>query len=627
MTDEVSEARRSRETEGHAAPNRVIRARCLLRTADAFSAGGMRGAPARGAMSESSRRSGNGTPRASRDVRLRSIVAVCSVLALAGCSGSDIGSIPKRTVPPPADKPQEDVPAQRREQPPPNDQLVVATTLGPIHGKLDGNARAFLGVPFAAPPVGERRFRAPAPAEPWREPRETTAYGNMCVQFWATGQLDGNEDCLYLNVWAPKADAPSSGPRPVLFFIHGGALVVGSAHQAEYQGQKGNLYDGRAFAEKLGAIVVSTNYRLGQLGFLAHPALAAEDEHHSSGNYGMLDQIAALRWAHDNVAAFGGDPSRVMIFGESAGGLSTCLLVSSPLAKGLFSRALIESGGCIAATRESREGQGATLVEKAQCSAAPDVPACLRSKPANLFEVPPIRDLLGFANALDYKRGWEMPYGPNVDGWVFPEAPITAIKNGRHSKVPLTVGTNANEMELLLPPVVNTCLEYEAVTNAFRPFTEPIRQLYPCRSYALPRQAAVAFMTDWLFTCPARRILRAAAQGGSPALFRYFFPHTYTRSPKAVMRSFHTAELPFVFDTFPVFDYTPTEPDKALSAAMMGYWTSFASTGDPNHGGAPLWPRYEVARDDAIVLTEPIAQTSGIATERCDLWDRAAVDE
>jgi para-nitrobenzyl esterase len=504
------------------------------------------------------------------------------------------------------------------------DPLVAPTTYGAVRGKMDGDVLSFLGIPYAAPPVGLLRFHAPEAPACWEGVRDATAYGNACVQNALTGGAFGNEDCLYLNVWTPAKSGP---PRPVLFFVHGGALLFGSGSQDLFFEGTGNLYRGQTLADERDVVVVTINYRLAELGFLAHPSLSNEDAHGSSGNYGTLDQIEALRWVKDNIAKFGGDPGRVMLFGESAGGLSTCLLMSSPLAKGLFSEALIESGGCSLGSREGRYTQGTAIVDAVGCTGAPDVPACLREKDVDKFRVAPPSGINMFLSDGDINSAWNMPFGPNLDGYVFTEQPMQSLRNGHHSKVPLAVGSNGAEFEMFIPKgTINNCIEYVAFLGAvFGGLADDVLKHYSCFDYPFPRWAAVDVGTDFMFTCPARRILRAALEGGTPAAYRYHYPHNYSNSPITLLRSFHASELPFVFRTFDAIGYEPTAGDVALSKAMGLYWTNLAASGDPNGGGAFPWPTYTSASDTALVLDDDLSTKSGIASNRCDFWDNIAV--
>ncbi|MFT3770213.1 MAG: carboxylesterase family protein [Minicystis sp.] len=506
---------------------------------------------------------------------------------------------------------------------PSTDPLVAPTTYGAVRGKQEGSVLAFLGIPYAEPPVGPLRFHAPQGPQCWSDVRDATAYGSACVQDIPTGGAFGTEDCLYLNVYTP---AKTGGPRPVLFFIHGGALLFGSGAQDLAVPETGNLYDGATLASEHDVVVVTINYRLAELGFLAHPSLSKEDAHGSSGNYGTLDRIAALRWVQDNIASFGGDPGNVMLFGESAGGLSTCLLVSSPLAQGLFARALIESGGCTVASREGRYTQGTSIVDAVGCTGAPDVPACLRSKPADAFRVPPPSGINMFLADGDINSAWDMPFGPNLDGHVFTEQPMASLRNGHHNKVPLAIGSNAEEFELFVPPgTINNCVEYAALIGTlFGPLADDVLAQYHCLDYPLPRWAAVAVGTDFMFTCPARRIARAALQGGTPVAYRYYFTQRYSNSPLTVLKSFHASELAYVFRTFGVLGYAPTDGDTAVSKAMGDYWTSFAKNGNPNSSGVFPWPKYDSNLDLAVVLDEEPATKGSIASSHCDFWDGIA---
>jgi para-nitrobenzyl esterase len=505
-----------------------------------------------------------------------------------------------------------------------SDPLIAPTIYGAVRGKMDGSVLSFLGVPYAAPPVGPRRFKAPEPPACWEDVRDTTSFGSACVQNMPTGGAAGTEDCLYLNVWTPSKSGP---PRPVLFFVHGGALLFGSGSQDLAFEGTGNLYRGQTLADERDVVVVTINYRLAELGFLAHPALSKEDPNGSSGNYGMLDQIAALQWVKDNIAGFGGDPARVMLFGESAGGLSTCLLTSSPLAKGLFSSAIIQSGGCTIASREARYAQGTAIADTVDCTASPDIPSCLRGKSADAYRVPPPTGINLFLSDGDINSAWNMPFGPNLDGYVFEEQPMQAIREGRHNKVPLAVGSNANEFEIFVPiGTVNSCAAYYTyMAGIFGGLADEVIAQYSCFDYPLPRLAAIAVGTDFMFTCPARRILRAALKGGTPAAYRYLYAHKYTNSPLTALKAFHASELPFLFRTFDVFSYDPTAGDTALSKAMGGYWTRFAATGDPN-GGDLAWPAYGEVSDTALVLDDALSTKSAIASDHCDFWDTIATD-
>lgn len=504
---------------------------------------------------------------------------------------------------------------------------VVVTLRGALRGKTNaGDASvSFLGIPYAEPPTGALRFRAPLSHACWSGVKDALAYGSECAQAALTGGATGDEDCLSLNVWVPSASLPAtgktSGALPVLFFIHGGAEIAGGSNQTL---GTGNLYDGQALAEREHAVVVTTNYRLGSLGFLAHSALDAENPAgRRSGNYGILDLVSSLTWVKKNIASFGGDASHVMIFGESAGALNTCVLVASPLAAGLFSSALMESGGCAAPTTASRETAGNALSTKVGCANEPDVAACLRGKSAAdlVNGSAGLTDLL----ASDLLHTWDMPYGPSVDGYVLTEEPMSAFKSGHYNHQPFAIGSNANEMELFITPgSVNTCSDYESmVKTRLGPLATQALTLYPCTSYLLPRMAIVALATDAAFTCGARRIARAVASSPSaPPVFRYYYTHVRDYGPMAALRAAHTAELPFVFQTWSSTEaYVATPAESALSDSMEGYWARLGATGDPNGGGALPWTAYQPANDNVIVFDDAISTTSAVNSAKCDFWD------
>lgn len=497
----------------------------------------------------------------------------------------------------------------------PGDPDVVVTEAGEIRGATSDGVRAFLGIPYAAPPVGERRFRAPEPHACWDGVRPAVEYGRGCPQILPSGSRVGSEDCLFANVWTPTT---ATTKRPVMVFIHGGAYEFGSGSQDLVLEGTGNLYEGRTLAAEHDAIVVTFNYRLGALGFLAHPALSAEDPNGSSGNYGTLDQIALLQWIQTNIGAFGGDPDRVMVFGESAGGLSTCLLMATPLARGLFHAAIIESGGCQVASQPSRFAQGERVADTLDCDNGTDAEtaACMRQRSAFDYVVRVAAGVTG----PEPSRMWEMLHGPNIDGHVFVEPPLVTLREGRGANVPVIVGSNADEFEIFLPPM-SFCSDYYAFIGVtFGNRADEVIARYSCFDHATPRQATVAVMTDHMFTCEARRIARAAARGGAAAR-RYLFTRTYTDHPLGLLESFHVAELPFVFRTFDVVGYQPTADDVELSRQLGGYWARFAASGDPDGGGAPAWPLYDATADTALRLDVPLATANRVRTEKCDFWD------
>jgi para-nitrobenzyl esterase len=511
------------------------------------------------------------------------------------------------------------------------DPDVVATRRGNVRGQASPQSIAFLGIPYAEPPVGPLRWTAPVAHGCWTEVRDGTAYGSRCAQRAPAGNFIGDEDCLFLNVWTPAVKSPRSQKLPVMFFIHGGANVIGSADEGasavfgNLANDAGNLYDGQSMTESRQVVVVSANYRLGALGFLTHPALAAQSATGTSGNYAYLDLILALKWVRENIEAFGGDPSRVMVFGESAGGMATCMLLVSPLAKGLFSSALMESGSCVAPTTGSRASEGQKLAMDVGCAMEADIAACLRAKPAqDLFSLP-VESVNFFNYQKDISRLWELDWGANVDGYLLPDAPITLLRQGRHNHVPFALGTNADEAELFLPAVINTCADFAAdmVMRFGASLASEILKRYPCLT-TVPRWAEVAVITDLAFKCPARRVARAVASSQTEPVYRYQYTHIYRTSALAAMRAFHASELPFVFGSFAQMVYLPTSGEQTLSTNIQGYWSRLSATGDPNGDGAFAWPVYALDRELSLSLDEDLGVDEKLSASECDFWDQLA---
>jgi para-nitrobenzyl esterase len=471
---------------------------------------------------------------------------------------------------------------------------------GAVEGAASGGSTAFRGIPFAASTAGALRWRPPAPPARWAAARRAEAFGPICPQLDDGGAPIGSEDCLSLNVWAPAV--PPTAPLPVLFFVHGGGNAAGAASYP--------YYDGTRFAEAGRAVVVTANYRLSSFGWLAQPFLSAESRRGVSGNYGVHDLVAALRWVRRNISAFGGDPARVTIFGESAGGVNVCTLVASPLGRGLFAGALAESGGCRQPLLDDVATFGNEVTAKAGCAGATDPAACLRALPAEsvLLAVPPVVTVSSPSGQL---------WGPAVDGFVLRDTPEATIGRGEHNRVPFAVGANADETAGSVP-AISTEAEYRlAVSTQFGALAPLVLARYPPSAFPTPRKAFVAVTTDARFVCPSRRFARAAAKGGSP-VFRYFFSYPASRVYGAV----HGVELPFVFGSLSaVPGYTPDATARALSEAMNGAWARFAAAGDPNGPGLPYWPAYDPIPDRTLVWDAPASVAEGIRTAACDFWD------
>lgn len=494
----------------------------------------------------------------------------------------------------------------------------VAVAEGGLEGRwAAGGVAAFKGVPFAAPPVGDRRWRAPEPPAAWSGLREAASYAPSCPQPDLLAEMFGgslgptSEDCLYLNVWTKNLGGPPTAP--VMVWLHGGSLYLGSGSSA--------LYDGTRLAEQ-GAVVVTINYRLGVLGFLAHPALTAESPAGVSGNYGLLDQIEALRWVRRNVARFGGDPENVTLFGESAGAFSVGYLLTAPLARGLFHRAVLQSGTGVGphpglrtplAARLSAHARGERLAERLGLGA--------RASAAQLRGATP--DAL--TAAAEY-GGRESPFPPCVDGWVLPELPEAAFAAGRVHPVPILLGSNADEGTLFVSEApATTPDEYVALLRAqYGALGDALAALYPARSAAAIVPAFASIVGDMVFGAPARWLARRAAAAGR-RVFRYRFVRVADDGPGRDAGAFHASEIPFVFGTLgsapPLWGRAAG--DAELAAAMQRYWLSFARSGDPNAPDLPAWPPVTPEGDEYLELGVPVRSASERQNARYDLLDRA----
>lgn len=495
---------------------------------------------------------------------------------------------------------------------------------GPIFGTReavgDRQIWIFEGIPYAAPPVGESRWRPPQPVEPWETPLACTAYGPACPQpdmfgLFSLAAGPADEDCLYLNVWSP---ARSTSERlPVMVWIHGGSFETGSGSMS--------LYGGRPLAAR-GVVVVTINYRLGPLGFLVHPALSAEAESGVAGNYGLLDQIAALEWVQANIAGFGGDPGNVTVFGESAGGISILDLIVSPPAAGLFRRAIVESGILLdqgfgvtmADTRERAEAAGRSFAEALAVEESDHVAARLRAKtPDELLEA--AAAVANEASSMDRILLWK----PVVDGYLLPAMPTELWRSGRLHPVSLLIGSNADEAELFLASLRMSQDRYEAeVARIFGEHAGEALALYEEAEAQSPTFAISRMLTEIGFASSARFAANMISRKATaPEVYLYEF----TRAPlRGFMGAFHAVELPYVFGTIDLFAPlgVVTQADRNLSESVMGYWTRFAATGDPNGDGAPVWPRYTEASSLHLELGDAILAVPSLYDAACDLADR-----
>ena len=487
----------------------------------------------------------------------------------------------------------------------------VQTTGGKLQGVHDGVADEWRGVPYARPPVGPLRWRAPQSAQAWSGTRSATAFTPQCAQpaFDDQGQVtgaEGSEDCLYLNVFAPRTASPSSR-LPVMVHLHGGGNSVGEPY-----------HDADVFVRR-GVIVVTVAYRLGFFGFVGHPALSAENGG-TSGEYGVLDQIAALRWVHDNIAAFGGDPGRVTLFGLSAGSFDTAALTVSPLTRGLIQRAAVQgvywyglTG--IANDMAEAESLGSEISANTGCDGTADVAACLRGlSPDEL-----IRDVDSSVGFLDIE--------PWTGGVVLPKPPLDLLASSP-PRVPLLIGTDREEdvgfMGLIgVDEISNTEWVRRSNEVVGKNLGSKARSLYPPAGYDNTRKwALVALQTDAGRTCPTRRLARATTS--SAPVFRYLYTHRFANDPfLASFRAAHTLEDPFIWDDFSGFlaDYQLTPGESSLSARMTDYWANFARTGDPNGGSLPAWPRYDAERERTLALDETSSVLERYHAQECAFMD------
>jgi para-nitrobenzyl esterase len=452
----------------------------------------------------------------------------------------------------------------------------VRTSDGLLEGVRQGDVLVYEGVPFAAPPVGDLRWRPPQPVKPWSGVRKADAAGPGCVQTTPPPTSPGrggaySEDCLYLNVWRP---AKASGPLPVMVWFYGGGFSGGSAAW--------DLFDASALARH-GVMVITFNYRLGALGFLALPELTRESPHHASGNYGYMDAIAALKWVQRNAAALGGDPRRVTLFGQSAGAIMISDLVISPEARGLFSGAIGESGGDFSPP-DTAVGGPKTLAPAEKLGAdyaaklgGPTLEA-LRKLPAERFLPSP----------PDAR--------PIVDGWIVPTGAAEAFAAGRQTDVPMLIGVNTEEgnFPTVMPPITATQLRSNWDTY-LKPFGPQLRAAYPFTTDEQAWRARLDFQSDLGVRWQAWTWTRLQARTGKAPVYSYRFAQPEPLKDRALRQRLgapHASELFFVFqnDGGPTFEWTAE--DRAVAEQMAEYWTNFAKRGDPNGPGLPVWPRF-----------------------------------
>ncbi|HYV44891.1 MAG TPA: carboxylesterase family protein [Myxococcaceae bacterium] len=503
----------------------------------------------------------------------------------------------------------------------PGSRPEVTTTEGMVRGQTDANSvDSYLGVPYAAPPVGAARWREPLPPLP-HPPLDAAAFHLPCSQipipagsdaFGAGKRIPTSEDCLYLNLWIPPR-AP--GERlPVMVWSHGGQYLRGAASQ----------YDGDQLARLGRVVVVTLDYRLGPMGFLAHPALTAESPLHSSGNQALLDNIQALRWLRANAERFGGDPDRVTLFGESAGSATACALLGSRQAVGLFHRAILESDACPGAEDTpklaNREAFGKRMAKALGCENA-DAGAelsCMRGKTEDeVLNAIPLAKVFG-------DSGDGVGYRFNEDHVVLDQSPEAALTAGKIMKIPVMLGTTERELDRYVGGygITNTEQFRALIAKEFPKFTEAVTAMYPVSDGQDPTEQLATLHNDEDMTCPVRRDAIRFSAAGSPTYF-YRFRHAPDVMDKK-WGAFHGAELAYLFPSvFRKLDFKyKTESDVHLAELVSGYWGRFAANGDPNGGGTPPWPKYDAATDPFMALDEVPAAGTKLRREQCELWDR-----
>ncbi len=507
------------------------------------------------------------------------------------------------------------------EDPPPApDEAVVETSYGALRGTPDGDSLAFLGVPFAAPPV---RWRAPEPPAPWDGVREAATFAEPCTQTLGStpeeaSQVEGSEDCLYLNVWRP-ADAPAEGALPVVVYVHGGGNTYGGATEPLSSlvytdpGQEDRpLYGGARLAAEGDVVVVTLQYRLGALGYLSHPALDADGPDGTSGNYGLLDIIAALDWVRDEIGAFGGDPDRVLLAGQSGGGRDVNALWTCNTPPGLFSAAAIHSAPLGLDDPTALRARAGDLIAEVGCSGAPeDVVSCMREVPAADLLTAQASQPLGLASGA---------FIPTVDGTLCTEQPRQAVRGGRAADIPVLLGTTNDEYSHRWSGI--RAAAYPAlVRNAVGArYADAVLEQYPLERFPSPTVAYTEMMSDRNVTCPHRRYARMAAASGHD-VHHYRFRQVLPDPVRHGYGAYHTTDILYLFRHMDGEAFAVTPDDQATEDAMTRYWTRFAATGDPSGGDDPTWPTYSLEDERSLVLQATPTLEVDVKKEDCDFWD------
>jgi len=505
----------------------------------------------------------------------------------------------------------------------PSNPLLIKIAQGSLEGawaESQTGIRSFHGIPYALPPTGALRWRPPQAPGPWQGTHSATAAGTACWQainvdgwVWSRGEFERSEDCLYLNIWSEE----SNKKTPVMVWFHGGSHMSGMGHE--------QIFDGTELAKK-GVIVVSINYRLGPLGFLAHPALSAESEHNSSGNYGLLDKISALQWVRTNIEAFGGDADNVTIFGQSAGSQSVCSLMVSPQAKGLFHKAIGQSAACVSPIPlDDSNGfiRGGRLVDTLDRGV--DITAMREASPQQLLD------------AADASQ-WQNQSRIVVDGWVVPDRADDIFSARKQAKVPLLLGSLSNEGNQLFP-LNNELTQAELISYATTMMGETLAPellaLYQDELEESPGLAQREILTDQFMAYGMRRWAAYQFNTGQPT-YLYFMDHIppafrlYMPSEPDLQLddgprsggAYHSGDLAYVFGNTRKVGHDWRKDDHQLSDLISQYWTNFAKFGDPNANGLPLWRQYDTKTHATQLLQIKPQSLDGIRRDRIDLFER-----
>ncbi len=499
---------------------------------------------------------------------------------------------------------------------------LVQIDAGTLRGTFIGSTIAFRGIPYARPPVAELRWEPPLPAVPWQGVKEATQPGSACTQssaglvpFFAPmaeaygssfsqPPVQSSEDCLYLDVWAPQW--PVKHALPVMVWLHGGSNTVGSGTQS--------TYDGVSLTQH-GVVLVTLNYRLGVMGFFSHPELTTGSPHHGSGNYGLLDQLAALAWVKRNIAQFGGDPDNVTLFGESAGAIDAARLMVSPLSAGLFRRVISESGPAFEQSRTLSEAEAFGSAVSALAPADPQLTALqrLRALPAAEVEKLVVKAKEHFAVDIT---------SATTDGWVLPQSPRQAFLSGAIQKVDLLIGLNGRELSAFRLSAAaaskstgsqNSVAEsagFNRFSAAARPYfghwTNPAIALYLGKILVSRTAGLDQAANDLIGACPVGAMASLTSASGQ-RVFVYRFDRSIPGKGEAELGAFHSLEVPYVFGSLadPAWQWLPSTPDDAaLSNLLQTYWTNFAKSGDPNAPGLPDWPVWSDDKMEFLVVNK-----------------------